>query len=74
MLSVMKDIVTDYSSKLIFDYLLVLDLDIFGFQQRVFLSELHYYHRHRNRHGDTTGNVMLCAYGTLAHGFSGPSI
>eukprot|EP01083_Nonionella_stella_P021750 60240_1 len=51
-----------------FDYLMILDLDIFGFQQRLLLSELYYYHKLK-RTNHNNGNVILCSHGTLAHNF-----
>ena len=70
LLQEMNNIINNDLNGFNFDYLMVLDLDIFGFQQRILLSELHYFHQlKRSRDNDNNDNIILCSHGTLAHGY-----
>ena len=67
LLQQMKDIISNDLLNFTFDYLMIIDLDIFGFQKRIFLSELYYYHKKKRLNHN--GNIILCSHGTLAHGY-----
>lgn len=70
MLRKISNITTFYKKQMniSFEYLMIIDLDTFGFHKRQFFNDLYFYHKRKSLQSNGK-EIALCAHGTYAHGF-----